>query len=51
MYAVYNTSTTLNNLPETITQINKTTELDIYFNNNYLKCIKLEIKCIFYQYN
>ena len=32
------TSTTLNDLPETLTEINNlTTELEVYFNNNYLK--------------
>ena len=50
MYADYTqlyTSTTFNNLNETLTKIYKlTTELEIYFNNNYLKFNKLKTDCI-----
>ena len=42
-------SNTLNNLPDTITKINKfTTKLEIYFNNNYFKFNKLKTECIFF---
>ena len=43
------TSTTFNNLNETLTKIYKlTTELEIYFNNNYLKFNKLKTDCIIF---
>ena len=43
------TSTTYNNLYETLTEINKyTIELKIYLNNNYLKFNKLKIDCIIF---
>ena len=43
------TSTTFNNLYETLTEINKlTTILEIHFNNNYLKFNKLKTYCIIF---
>ena len=47
------TSTTLNDLPENITKLNKlTSELEIYFNNNnYLKLNKLKTECFIFQKN
>ena len=43
------TSTTLNDLPETLTEINNlTTELEVYFNNNYLKFNKMKTECIIF---
>ena len=43
------TSTTFNNINETLTKIYKlTTELEIYFNNNYLKFNKLKTDCIIF---
>ena len=43
------TSTTFNNLDETLNKIYKlTTELEIYFNNNYLKFNKLKTDCIIF---
>ena len=43
------TSTTFNNLYETLTELNKlTTELEIYFNNNYLKFNKLKTDYIIF---
>ena len=40
------TPTTFNNLNETLTKIYKlTTELEIYFNNNYSKFNKLKTYC------
>ena len=43
------TSTTLNDLPETLTEINNlTTELEVYFNNNYLKFNKIKTECIIF---
>ena len=41
------TSTTFNNIYDTLTEINKlTTELKIYFKNNYLKFNKSKTDCI-----
>ena len=43
------TSTTFNNLNETLTKTYKlTTELEIYFNNKYLKFNKLKTDCIMF---
>ena len=43
------TSTTLNDLPETLTEINNlTTELEVYFNNNYLQFNKMKTECIIF---
>ena len=43
------TSTTSNDLPETLTEINNlTTELEVYLNNNYLKFNKMKTECIIF---